>query len=194
MKKKTPPLDSQALPPEVRPGQSVELLKQLHILTRDGKLNADSRRKLKQVLHLTQALRPSLEGLLAEEGEPLLAELSIIRNARLGGWYEFVRGPKPRLHDSVFAYALGQFWERIGSPTTLSVEQICFAPGSPGRVFKLDEDSIVTRLMRLAALTNEAWQWVDTAGLRQIQRFETFDPMTILSDAFGSSASQRQAA
>ncbi|MEY4469716.1 MAG: hypothetical protein RIT20_57, partial [Pseudomonadota bacterium] len=34
------------LPPEVRPGQSVELLKQLHILTRDGKLNQDSRRKL----------------------------------------------------------------------------------------------------------------------------------------------------
>ena len=26
------------LPPEVRPGQSVELLKELHILTRDAKL------------------------------------------------------------------------------------------------------------------------------------------------------------
>ncbi|MFM8865630.1 MAG: SAM-dependent methyltransferase, partial [Limnohabitans sp.] len=36
------------LPPEVRPGQSIELLKQLHILTREGKLNQDSRRKLKQ--------------------------------------------------------------------------------------------------------------------------------------------------
>ena len=35
--------------PEIRPGQSVELLKELHILTRDGKLNQDSRRKLKQV-------------------------------------------------------------------------------------------------------------------------------------------------
>jgi len=45
------------LPPEVRPGQSVELLKQLHILTREGKLNQDSRRKLKQVYHLFQFLR-----------------------------------------------------------------------------------------------------------------------------------------
>lgn len=34
---------------EIRPEQSVELLKELHILTRDGKLNQDSRRKLKQV-------------------------------------------------------------------------------------------------------------------------------------------------
>lgn len=38
-----------------------ELLKQLHILTRDGKLNADSNRKLKQVQHLAQLIRPGLE-------------------------------------------------------------------------------------------------------------------------------------
>src|ERR1035437_4983724 len=39
---------------EIKPGQSIELLKELHILTRDGKMNQDSRRKLKQVYHLTQ--------------------------------------------------------------------------------------------------------------------------------------------
>lgn len=45
------------------PGQSEELLKALHILTRDGKLNQDSRRKLKQVQHLVQFLTPNFEGL-----------------------------------------------------------------------------------------------------------------------------------
>ncbi|MES1982571.1 MAG: SAM-dependent methyltransferase [Pseudomonadota bacterium] len=45
---------------EVRPGQSVELLKELHILTRDGKMNQDSRRKLKQVYHLYQFIEPLL--------------------------------------------------------------------------------------------------------------------------------------
>jgi hypothetical protein len=40
--------------PEIKPGQSIELLKELHILTRDGKMNQDSRRKLKQVYHLYQ--------------------------------------------------------------------------------------------------------------------------------------------
>lgn len=39
---------------QLRPGQSTELLKELHILTREGKLNQDSRRKLKQVHHLHQ--------------------------------------------------------------------------------------------------------------------------------------------
>jgi hypothetical protein len=49
-----------ALPPEVRPGQSIELLKELHILTRDAKLNQDSRRKLKQVYHLVNFIEPLL--------------------------------------------------------------------------------------------------------------------------------------
>jgi len=46
--------------PEIRPDQSVELLKELHILTRDGKMNQDSRRKLKQVYHLFQFIEPLL--------------------------------------------------------------------------------------------------------------------------------------
>lgn len=60
--------------PEIRPGQSVELLKELHILTRDGKLNQDSRRKLKQVYHLYQFIEPLLDDLLANGGAPALAD------------------------------------------------------------------------------------------------------------------------
>jgi hypothetical protein len=46
---------------EIKPGQSIELLKELHILTRDGKMNQDSRRKLKQGYHLTQFIEPLLQ-------------------------------------------------------------------------------------------------------------------------------------
>ena len=58
--KKRPSPAAPELPPEVRPGQSIELLKQLHILTREGKLNQDSRRKLKQVYHLFQFIEKLL--------------------------------------------------------------------------------------------------------------------------------------
>lgn len=54
---------------EIRAGQSIELLKALHILTRDGKMNQDSRRKLKQVYHLFQFIEPLL-GQLDAEGRP----------------------------------------------------------------------------------------------------------------------------
>jgi hypothetical protein len=53
----------------IKPEQSIELLKELHILTRDGKLNQDSRRKLKQVNHLYQFI------------EPLLKEIQLDHNA-----------------------------------------------------------------------------------------------------------------
>lgn len=48
---------------ELWPGRSTELLKSLHILTREGQLNQDSRRKLKQIRHLVQLVSPHLEGL-----------------------------------------------------------------------------------------------------------------------------------
>jgi len=65
MTKKPALARANAVPHEIRPGQSLELLKQLHILTRDGQLNQDSRRKLKQVYHLYQFI----EKLLLELGE-----------------------------------------------------------------------------------------------------------------------------
>ena len=60
--------------PELRPGQSIELLKELHILTRDGKLNQDTRRKLKQVYHLVQFIEPLLAEVLAARGDVTLAD------------------------------------------------------------------------------------------------------------------------
>ena len=59
---------------ELRPGQSVELLKELHILTRDGRLNQDSRRKLKQVYHLFNFIEPLLAELSTPDRGPTLAD------------------------------------------------------------------------------------------------------------------------
>ena len=72
MKKATKNEDALA---ELWPGQSVPLLKALHILTQNGGLNADSRRKLKQVQHLAQLIKPAIDAALAEKESPLLADL-----------------------------------------------------------------------------------------------------------------------
>ena len=58
----------------LRPGQSLELLQELHILTREGRINQDSRRKLKQVLHLYQFIEKVLLEIPAEDGHPTLAD------------------------------------------------------------------------------------------------------------------------
>ena len=70
MKKNSPASKSSESKPldlDLRPGQSIELLKELHILTREGKLNQDSRRKLKQVLHLFQFIEKILTELAQED-------------------------------------------------------------------------------------------------------------------------------
>ena len=67
----------QKLPPpplDIRPGQSIELLKALHILTAEGKINLDSRRKLKQVYHLTQFIEPLITQTVAERGRVNLVD------------------------------------------------------------------------------------------------------------------------
>ena len=59
---------------EIQAGQSIELLKELHILTRDGKLNQDSRRKLKQVNHLFQFIEPLLKEIQRDHPEITLVD------------------------------------------------------------------------------------------------------------------------
>jgi len=59
---------------EIRAGQSIELLKELHILTRDGKMNQDSRRKIKQVNHLCRFIEPLLEEIRAEHADIRLVD------------------------------------------------------------------------------------------------------------------------
>ncbi|WP_289296771.1 SAM-dependent methyltransferase [uncultured Reyranella sp.] len=82
---------------EIWPGgaraSSVELLKALHVLTRDGGLNLDSRRKLKQVLHLVQLLRPSLDALLAERPDAIVADLGAGKSYLGFLLYDLVVGP-----------------------------------------------------------------------------------------------------
>ena len=63
----------EGIAPEIRPEQSIELLKELHILTREGKLNQDSRRKLKQVYHLFQFIEKLLREVPGSEAGVTLA-------------------------------------------------------------------------------------------------------------------------
>jgi Protein of unknown function (DUF4007) len=127
--------------------------------------------------------------------EPVLAELGLIRSVA-GRLYEFRRGPKPTLADGVFAYALNSFWARYApGANTLSVEAIAYEPGSPGRVFKLDENSVVERLTAMEDLTRGKIVWSDTAGVKQVLRVKPIsDPLSLLARAYRSDNDKRRAA
>jgi hypothetical protein len=94
---KPPPRKKDALA-TLWPGQSQELLKALHILTREGGLNADSRRKLKQVQHLAQLIKPAIDAALAEKENPVLADLGAGKSYLGLILYDLYFGPAGRGH------------------------------------------------------------------------------------------------
>jgi hypothetical protein len=81
---------------DVPPGMSIELLKDLHLLTRDGQLNADARRKLKQIRHLVGLLRPALDDAMARSAAPLVVDCGAGKSYLGALLYELVLGPAGR--------------------------------------------------------------------------------------------------
>lgn len=110
-----------------------------------------------------------------------LTELDLIR--RSGDPHSFVlwRGPHETLPQSVFCYTLLKYWETLpGTANSVSYEQLAYAPGSPGQVFKLSENALIDHLMSLDRITRGAVRYDDTSGVRQIFRSAQLDPMKLL--------------
>ena len=114
---------------------------------------------------------PRLGGESPEEmSEPLLGELGLIQqNAK--GSFEFRRGSKRSLPDGVFAFALLDYWQRLEhAGSVMAFDRVAHDYGSPGRVFKLDENAVADRLMALEQLSHGQIQWTEQAGIRQVTR------------------------
>ena len=82
--------------PDVPKGMSIDLLKDLHLLTREGQLNADARRKLKQIRHLVGLLSPALDDAMARTPEPVVVDCGAGKSYLGALLYELVLGPAGR--------------------------------------------------------------------------------------------------
>ena len=103
--------------------------------------------------------------------ESPLTELGLIKPVGRRDGFRFVRGPKPSLGNFVFCYSVADFWnEHFPNVNTLSFEALAHEPGSPGRVFLLDENALVDRLSSLEATTDGVIRWSESAGLKQLIR------------------------
>jgi hypothetical protein len=109
------------------------------------------------------------EGILEETLDCPLAELDLLRFSGEDDVYRFNIGPKVTLPTAIFGYALLTFLSTI-APTrrTVAVNECLYREGSPGQVFKLDENSVVEYLEALEALTKGDLRLQETAGLRQL--------------------------
>lgn len=100
-----------------------------------------------------------------------LVELGLIKPIGKRDGFRLVRGSKSSLDIGVFLFALIDFWERFSPNTnTLSFEAIAHEPGSPGRVFLLNENDLFDYFVDIQDKTNEVFRWSETAGLKQVIR------------------------
>ena len=123
-----------------------------------------------------------------------IAELDLISELSDRKTYRFHRGAKPSLPNDIFAATLSEFWESyFPEKETLAFSEIAYSPNSPGRVFKLDSDTLVAYLEALEELTDGAFFYDETAGLKQVYRREKVDSMKLLERYYASSLSDSTA-
>jgi len=164
------------------------LVEMIHDLAKSRCARATAETVKRDVEVFLRSYAPRSGDVSEDAAEPLLAELALIRESRLSGQFEFVRGPKPNIQDGVFALVLKRFWARWHPDApTLSAEQASYGAGSPGRVFKLDEDSVMARLAKIGETTDGAIIWTDTAGLRQVsltRNLATIDDQALITASY----------
>jgi len=98
-----------------------------------------------------------------------LTDLDLIRFIPQDGIYRFNVGPKPGLPTAIFGYGLFHFLMDIAkNRRTVAVDECIYQAGSPGQLFRLDENSVIEHLEALSELMEGEIRLQETAGLRQI--------------------------
>ena len=117
-----------------------------------------------------------------------LVELDLIREVQVEqgeNRYQFNLGPKPSLTSSMLALTITEFWnDCFPNANTLSFSKIMYSKLSPGQVFKLDENTLVTHLEKLESITDGNMTYDDTAGSKQISRHEKLDMLELLKGVY----------
>ncbi len=116
-----------------------------------------------------------------------LQSLGLIR-ASYDKQFRFKMGAKPTLPTSVFLYAVLTFWEwKQSDSPSFSVWDVTYAEGSPGLVFKLDEESVLEYLDGLSQATQGIYSFEDNGAIREIVKTPNtpvFTPISLLESHY----------
>lgn len=121
-----------------------------------------------------------------------LTELNLITELEDGKTYQFRRGEQKTLPNHIFLFALSEFWRKNKIETnTLNLEKIVYDAGSPGKIFKLDEEAVVRRLEEITESSAGAFRYDETAGSKQIYREAEIEPFLWLKHYYQERSENR---
>lgn len=114
-----------------------------------------------------------------------LTDLRLITELDDGKTYQLNAGAQDSLPDEIFVYTLAKFWRmRQQRPESIALSKLMSEIGSPVRIFKLDENSIIQRLEKIETISEGAFLWDETAGLKQIYRRGEIDLTLLLEKCY----------
>jgi len=100
-----------------------------------------------------------------------LSELGLLVEIQDGRTYQFRRGEQPGLPMEILLYALNEFCQKEKSTaTSVALSRLLTDVGSPGKVFKLDEASLVRRLEEIETISDGVFAYGESANIKQIYR------------------------
>ncbi len=115
-------------------------------------------------------------------------ELELLDQTAQSGHYRLRRGSKPTLNHVVFAYCLADYWRRTApQQKTMALADIAYKPGSPGAIFKLDENGIAATLEGIEETTKGAIAYSESAGIRQAYWREDLCEWSVLQHYYDDS-------
>lgn len=115
--------------------------------------------------------------------DPLLGDLGLLQ-AKTRDVFTMERRARPTLSAAMFAYCLLDYWTKHASESaSLDFTKVMHDVGSPGKIFRLDESSVVSYLDQIARedIADGTILWSDQAGIRSLIRRGTAltDPETM---------------
>lgn len=114
-----------------------------------------------------------------------LVELNLLREAGDRQTFQFNRGPQTDLPIGLLLYATVDFWERMKPDTeTLSLNDLAYHAGSPGRLFQIDEDSLAGRCEDMEEWTKGKLTYAETAGIKQLYRRKPLPLLSVLDQMY----------
>ena len=99
--------------------------------------------------------------------------------------YAFRREEKPEIDSGLFVYCLNEFWQqRHSAEATLPFREVAHGHGSPGQIFKLPEEDVLTRLAVLERDTGGRFSYTESMNSQQIQRHGDTDSIALLRSIY----------
>jgi hypothetical protein len=186
--------------PEFTPSAAISALKKELALQENTTSDATLEQHFETFLHTYTPTRGRKGEVQEDNLDCPLVELDLIykkgerppdeNGGRGESIYAFRRDEKPDISPELFLYCLNDFWTmQSENSNTLDFSQVAHGYGSPGQVFKLEEQDLRERLDGLSGQTKGAFVFAPSADLEQVRRDKQFSGEELLRHIYNPESS-----